>query len=114
MTEARAFWIVGPGKGEIRCETCKVVDGRAKPGHDEEGKVLVRTLVSGVSRGTEALVFAGRVPPSQYQAMRAPLMEGAFPFPVKYGYSAVGRANDGQRVFVLHPHQDVFLAPVAM
>ena len=74
----------------------------------------MRTLASGISRGTEALVFAGRVPPSQHQAMRAPLMAGEFPFPVKYGYSAVGRTNDGARVFVLHPHQDVFLAPAAM
>jgi threonine dehydrogenase-like Zn-dependent dehydrogenase len=71
-------------------------------------------LASGVSRGTEALVFAGRVPPSQYQAMRLPLMSGAFPFPVKYGYSAVGCTDEGARVFVLHPHQDVFLAPVPM
>ena len=46
--------------------------------------------------------------------MRAPLMGGDFPFPVKYGYSAVGRTADGRRVFVLHPHQDVFLAPAAM
>jgi len=76
--------------------------------------VLVRALVSSVSRGTEALVFAGRVPVSQHQAMRAPLMGGEFPFPVKYGYSAVGRTSDGTRVFVLHPHQDVFLAPAAM
>jgi threonine dehydrogenase-like Zn-dependent dehydrogenase len=76
--------------------------------------VLVRTLASGVSRGTEALVFAGRVPPSQYQTMRAPLMAGEFPFPVKYGYSAVGRTESGQRVFVLHPHQDCFMAPAAM
>ena len=78
------------------------------------GDVLVRTLASGVSRGTEALVFAGRVPPSQYQAMRAPLMGGEFPFPVKYGYCAVGRTEDGGRVFVLHPHQDAFVAPAAM
>jgi threonine dehydrogenase-like Zn-dependent dehydrogenase len=75
---------------------------------------LVRTLASGVSRGTEALVFNGRVPPSQYATMRAPLMGGDFPFPVKYGYSVVGRATDGKRVFVLHPHQDVFQAPAAM
>jgi threonine dehydrogenase-like Zn-dependent dehydrogenase len=74
----------------------------------------VQTLASGISRGTEALVFAGRVPPGQYQTMRAPLMGGAFPFPVKYGYSAVGTDEAGRRVFVLHPHQDVFLAPAAM
>lgn len=105
MTEARAFWTVAPGRGEIRGETLP----EAAP-----GQLLVRTLASGVSRGTESLVFAGRVPESQHQAMRAPLMGGQFPFPVKYGYSAVGRAADGRRVFALHPHQDVFLAPEQM
>ena len=105
MTQARAFWTIGPGRGEIRGETLPAVGSE---------QILVRTLASGVSRGTEALVFAGRVPVSQHQTMRAPLMGGEFPFPVKYGYSAVGRDNAGTRVFVLHPHQDVFLAPAAM
>ncbi len=105
MIRARAFWTIAPGEGEIRTED--LID--AAP-----GQTLIRTLASGVSRGTESLVFAGRVPPSQYEAMRAPLMGGALPFPVKYGYSAVGRAPDGRRVFVLHPHQDVFHAPDAM
>jgi threonine dehydrogenase-like Zn-dependent dehydrogenase len=99
---ARAFWFVAPGRGEIREE--------ALP----EGDFRVRALASGVSRGTEALVFAGRVPRSQYQTMRAPLMGGEFPFPVKYGYCAVGQTEDARRVFVLHPHQDVFVAPAAM
>ena len=105
MTEARAFWTIAPGHGEIRGETLPA---------DAAGQVLVHTQVSGVSRGTEALVFAGRVPESQHQAMRAPLMGGELPFPVKYGYSAVGRTPDGRSVFVLHPHQDIFLAPAAM
>jgi threonine dehydrogenase-like Zn-dependent dehydrogenase len=105
MTAARAFWTIAPACGELRAEMLPT----ARP--DE---MLVRALASGVSRGTEALVFAGRVPPSQYEAMRAPLMAGQFPFPVKYGYSAVGRDGDGRRVFVLHPHQDVFLAPAVM
>lgn len=130
MTFARAFWTTAPGRGELRDEHL------APPA---PGTCQVRTLASGVSRGTEALVFAGRVPKSQYQAMRAPLMSGEFPFPVKYGYSAVGLIEDappqdrptqhdppqqeatehgppghGQRVFVLHPHQDHFIAPAAM
>jgi NADPH:quinone reductase-like Zn-dependent oxidoreductase len=105
MNDARAFWTIAPGKGEIRGEALPA------PG---AGQLLVRALASGVSRGTESLVFAGHVPPSQYQAMRAPMMAGTFPFPVKYGYSAVGRTADGRRVFLLHPHQDVFLAPEAM
>jgi NADPH:quinone reductase-like Zn-dependent oxidoreductase len=103
---ARAFWTVAPGRGELRRETL--------PRQDDGDWAQVHTLASGVSRGTEALVFNGRVPPSQHEAMRAPLMAGTFPFPVKYGYSAVGRTRDGRRVFVLHPHQDVFLAPPAM
>lgn len=102
MTEARAFWTTGPGRGEIRAE-------RIAP--PRPGELLIRALASGVSRGTEALVFEGHVPRSQYEAMRAPLMGGAFPFPVKYGYSMVGATPEGQRVFVLHPHQDLFVAP---
>ena len=105
MTVARAFWTVAPGRGELRSEVL------AEPGADE---VRLTMLASGISRGTEATVFAGRVPPSQFATMRAPLMGGDFPFPVKYGYSAVGRTAAGQRVFVLHPHQDICNAPAAM
>ncbi len=77
-------------------------------------------LASGVSRGTERLVFTGRVPENQREAMRCPLQGGNFPFPVKYGYCAVGVVEEGphalvgRRVFVLHPHQDRFPAPAAM
>jgi threonine dehydrogenase-like Zn-dependent dehydrogenase len=102
---SRAFWIVAPGRGEIREETC-APSGASRP--------LLTTLASGVSRGTESLVFHGRVPPSQYDAMRAPLMSGAFPFPVKYGYSAVAADAEGARFFALHPHQDRFAVPISM
>jgi len=105
MLQARGFWTVGPGCGEIRGERLREAGA---------GEVLVRALASGVSRGTEALVFAGRVPVSQFEAMRAPLMGGTFPFPVKYGYSVVGVCPDDRQVFVLHPHQDRFIAPAAM
>jgi threonine dehydrogenase-like Zn-dependent dehydrogenase len=101
MTAARAFWTVEAGRGELRSEELPPPDADS---------VLLRALASGVSRGTEALVFAGGVPASQYQAMRAPMMGGAFPFPVKYGYSAVARTPEGRRVFLLHPHQDRIVA----
>jgi Zn-dependent alcohol dehydrogenase len=97
VTTARAFWIVAAGRGALRAEPLPPAD---------PGSLVLRTLASGVSRGTEALVFAGNVPESQYLTMRAPMMGGAFPFPVKYGYSVVAETPDGQRVFVLHPHQD--------
>jgi threonine dehydrogenase-like Zn-dependent dehydrogenase len=105
MTQARAFWTIAPGRGEFRSEN--LAEGAP-------GMVPIRALASGVSRGSEALVFAGRVPSGLFETMRAPLMGGTFPFPVKYGYSIVGERNDGSRVFVLHPHQDRFLAPEAM
>src|SRR5688572_18078711 len=74
-----------------------------------EGDILVRTQWSGISRGTERLVFEGRVPAAETQRMRAPMQEGCFPFPVKYGYSAVGIVEEGppdirgRSVFALHP-----------
>jgi threonine dehydrogenase-like Zn-dependent dehydrogenase len=82
--------------------------------------MLVRTLFSGISRGTETLVFTGKVPSSEYDRMRGPHMAGDFPFPVKYGYAAVGRVEEGpapllgQPVFCLHPHQDRFLVDEGM
>ncbi|WP_069772867.1 MULTISPECIES: zinc-binding alcohol dehydrogenase [unclassified Streptomyces] len=105
---ARAFWVVSPGEGEIR----EVVV--ADPA---EGEVLVRSLWSGVSRGTETLVFRGGVPESQHAAMRAPYQEGDFPAPVKYGYLNVGVVERGpaellgRTVFCLYPHQTRYVVP---
>jgi threonine dehydrogenase-like Zn-dependent dehydrogenase len=79
--------------------------------------VRVRALYGAVSRGTERLVLAGRVPESEYARMRAPHMGGDFPFPVKYGYATVGRVEEGptqlvgKTVFSLHPHQTTFTLP---
>jgi len=102
---ARALWCVGPGQAEIR-------DGALGEG------VLVDTLYSGISRGTERLVFRGEVPVSEFQRMRGPSQEGDFPFPVKYGYCAVGTVVEGelagQTVFALHPHQTSFRVPQQM
>jgi NADPH:quinone reductase-like Zn-dependent oxidoreductase len=73
-------------------------------------------LFGAISRGTERLVFRGRVPESEFERMRPPFMGGSFPFPVKYGYATVGRLQDGpaqdQLVFALHPHQTLFTIPV--
>jgi threonine dehydrogenase-like Zn-dependent dehydrogenase len=107
---AHAFWIREPGAGELRGEALRT------PGPDE---VLVRTRYSGVSRGTEALVFRGGVPVSQHAAMRAPFQDGEFPGPVKYGYLNVGRVERGpaelvdRTVFCLYPHQDRYVVPAA-
>jgi threonine dehydrogenase-like Zn-dependent dehydrogenase len=108
VRDARAFWLNAPGAGEIRSETLPA------PGPDD---VLVRTLYSGISRGTEMLVFRGGVPTSQYAAMRAPFQEGDLPGPVKYGYLNVGVVErgptqlQGRTVFCLYPHQTAYVVP---
>jgi threonine dehydrogenase-like Zn-dependent dehydrogenase len=107
---ARALWYAGKGAVELRTAPLP------PPG---PGEARVRTLFSGISRGTERLIFNGAVGQSEWERMRGPRQEGAFPFPVKYGYCATGVVEEGPRelvgkaVFCLHPHQDVFNAPVA-
>ncbi len=106
--QARAFWVTAPGRGEIRGE------GLSAP---TEQEVVVQALFSGISRGTESIVFGGHVPQSEWARMRAPFQEGAFPSPVKYGYASVGRVTGGpdelkgRIVFVLYPHQTQFVVP---
>ncbi|MEJ2862365.1 zinc-dependent alcohol dehydrogenase [Actinomycetospora flava] len=103
---ARAFRVEAPGRGGIAAIPLR------EPGPDD---VVVRTLHSAVSRGTETLVFRGDVPASQYGLMRAPFQTGDFPGPVVYGYLAVGVVESGpgagRTVFSLQPHQDLFVAP---
>ena len=108
--DALAFWLREPGLGEIRAETLCV------PGPAD---VRVRTLYSGVSRASEALVFRGGVPPGQHDVMRAPFQDGDFPAPVKYGYLNVGVVEHGppglagRTVFCLYPHQTAYVVPAA-
>lgn len=107
---ARALWYVGKGVAELRSSPLP-------PAGPNEARV--RTLFSGISRGTERLVFNGAVGRSEWERMRGPRQEGAFPFPVKYGYCATGIVEEGaadllgKTVFCLHPHQDAFNADVS-
>lgn len=104
-SSGQALWYVAPGRAEIRAEPV------APPA---DGEVRLRAVASALSRGTERLIFSGRVPESEYERMRAPFMSGAFPFPVKYGYAMVGRVEQGpaelkgRLCFALYPHQTVF------
>ncbi|WP_244287957.1 zinc-binding alcohol dehydrogenase [Labrenzia sp. 011] len=105
---SQALWYTGPAQCAIDAAPCE---------RPQAGEVLVRTLFSGISRGTEGLVLRGEVPESEWQRMRAPFQAGDFPFPVKYGYANVGRVLEGDPalvdriVFSLYPHQDVFVLP---
>jgi NADPH:quinone reductase-like Zn-dependent oxidoreductase len=106
---AEALWMVAPGLAEIRPASAPFPD----PGH-----LRIRALASGISRGTESLVFEGKIPESEWQRMRCPFQEGEFPFPVKYGYALAGVVEAGpaerigERVFCLHPHQTRLTVPL--
>lgn len=108
VRQTHAYWTVEPGRGEIRAA------GLAAPG---PGEVMVRALYSGISRGSESLVFRGEVPESERERMRAPFQAGDFPGPVKYGYASVGvvvegaAALRGETVFCLFPHQGHYVVP---
>lgn len=105
-TQATAYWTTGPEHGELRDEALPA------PG---PGEALVRTLYSGISKGTEIVVHTGSVPPRVAEEMRAPHQEGTFPSPVKFGYLSVGIVEAGpadwvgQKVFCLNPHQDRYV-----
>lgn len=108
MTLARALWITGPQE----------VAFRDTPYEPAAGEVEIRTLYTGISRGTERLVYSGQVPVSEHSSMRAPFQEGEFTFPLKYGYAAVGEVlhgpQRGMTVFSLFPHQTSFAVPASM
>ncbi len=107
--QAQALWYVSAGVAALRTEALPAPQTK---------QIRVRTLFSALSRGTESLVFAGKVPEAEFTRMRAPFMGGDFPFPVKYGYASVGVVQSGpsellnRRVFSLSPHQDYFNLPV--
>lgn len=106
---ARAYWTLRPGVGTIDDVPLR------RPG---PGEALVRTLHTGISRGSESLVHRGAVPPEIAAAMRAPFQVGELPGPVVYGYLSVGVVEQGpldwvgRRVFALAPHQDWYVVPV--
>lgn len=109
LSTALACWLAEPGRAELRAEPLPPLT---------EGQVLVRSLHSAISRGTETLVFRGEVPASEWERMRAPFQAGGFPAPVKYGYCSVGVVEQGpdslrgRPVFCLFPHQTHYVVPV--
>jgi hypothetical protein len=108
MKVARALWITGAQEASSRDTPYEVVPGDLE----------IETLFTAISRGTERLVYRGQVPLSEHASMSAPFQEGAFSFPVKYGYAAVGEIQNGARrgdvVFSLFPHQTRFAVPPHM
>jgi 2-desacetyl-2-hydroxyethyl bacteriochlorophyllide A dehydrogenase len=102
---ARALFHTGPRRVEIR---------ELPTPRPAAGEVLVRTLSSGISGGTERLVYRGEIPADLALDDTIDALGGTFSYPFAYGYACVGQvAESGQRVFAFHPHQDVFAAQLS-
>jgi len=108
MLVSRALWYTAKNEAQIVNEEL---------GDLPQDFSLVKTLFSGISRGTESIISSGRVHMNDHDRMRAPFMEGHFPFPVKYGYASVGQVLEGdasligKTVFSLSPHQSYAQLP---
>jgi 2-desacetyl-2-hydroxyethyl bacteriochlorophyllide A dehydrogenase len=100
---ARALFHTAPRQVEIR---------ELPTPRPAAGEVLVRTLCSGISGGTERLVYRGEVPADLALDDTIGALDGTFSYPFAYGYACVGEvAESGQLVFAFQPHQDMFAAP---
>jgi 2-desacetyl-2-hydroxyethyl bacteriochlorophyllide A dehydrogenase len=110
----RAVLFTAPGSVEV------VEEPLERPGPDQ---VLVTTLLSAVSAGSELLIYRGHAPPNLACDAALPALPGWLRFPLKYGYSAVGRVTElgsrvptawlGRGVFSFQPHQSHFLATLS-
>ncbi|MBH04315.1 MAG: dehydrogenase [Xanthomonadales bacterium] len=109
LFSARALWLVPPHHAMIR----EMPLGARPADH-----LRVRTLYSAISKGTETLVYSGRVPESEYARMAAPFQAGQLPEPVRHGYANVGVVEEGpgdwpgRHVFCLFGHQSRFDIPL--
>jgi 2-desacetyl-2-hydroxyethyl bacteriochlorophyllide A dehydrogenase len=106
------LWWTALRTGELRAEPLP------PPGPED---VVVQAIASGISAGTELLVYRGQVPPEL--PLDLPTLAGSFRYPIKYGYASVGRVAaagaavrdraPGDLVFALHPHQSTYVLPAA-
>lgn len=109
----RAVWFTKARQIEIR---------EAPARHPKTGEIVVRALASGISQGTEMMVLRGDV--DENLELDLPTLEGRYGFPIKFGYASVGRVlatgqgvselNEGDVVFVHHPHQTEYVVPADM
>ncbi len=111
MKNSQQLWFAAPCSLEFRDQEL------AEPEADE---ILVRTLLSGISSGTEMLAYRGQLPHNQTLDPTIQALENqATSYPLQYGYACVGlveAAGDrvdkkiiGRHVFALQPHATHFL-----
>jgi 2-desacetyl-2-hydroxyethyl bacteriochlorophyllide A dehydrogenase len=106
-----SIYFIGPRQVKVRHETCP---------HPGSGQVLVQTLLSAISPGTEMLFYRGQFPTGIAVDEGIGALAGTFQYPLRYGYAAVGRVSvlgesvdpswQDRLVFAFQPHTSHFLA----
>jgi 2-desacetyl-2-hydroxyethyl bacteriochlorophyllide A dehydrogenase len=89
----------------------------------DSGQVQVRALISLISSGTELLIYKGQAPQNLQADTSIASLSGSLAFPLKYGYSMVGKVTqigagvhknwNNRKVFAFNPHENVFNADVS-
>jgi threonine dehydrogenase-like Zn-dependent dehydrogenase len=111
VTEPTAENVASPARALFHTAPRRVDIREVPAPRPAAGEVLVRTLYSGISGGTERLVYRGEVPADLALDDTIDALGGTFAYPFAYGYACVGTVPEsGQAVFAFHPHQDVFAA----
>jgi len=88
------------------------------------GEVRIQTLFSGISHGSEMMVYRGEIPADLSLDATLPSLQGNFSFPIKYGYASTGRIIDvgegvngleaGDLVFAFNPHETCYTVPATV
>ncbi|HWN99800.1 MAG TPA: zinc-binding dehydrogenase [Blastocatellia bacterium] len=112
---AVSVWFTSPRTVELRAAS-------ARP--PSSGEVRIEALYSGISHGSEMMVYRGEVPPGLALDATLPTLQGSCTFPVKYGYASVGRVVDigsdvsglseGDLVFAFNPHETCYTVPATV
>ncbi|MGZ9221436.1 MAG: zinc-dependent alcohol dehydrogenase [Anaerolineales bacterium] len=107
----KTLYFTAPRQVELREETLPA------PGADD---VLVETICSAISAGTEMLIYQGRFPRDLETDSVISTLRGGFKYPLAYGYACVGKVVDvgkqvdsewlGRSVFAFQPHTSYFVS----
>jgi 2-desacetyl-2-hydroxyethyl bacteriochlorophyllide A dehydrogenase len=112
--QAQQLWFTKPFAVEVREQLLPM---------PAAGELLVKTLCSAISAGTEMLVYRGQIPGAMTLDAGLDSLQGAADYPLQYGYASVGLVQQigegvdpdwaGKRVFSFQPHASHFLATPA-
>jgi 2-desacetyl-2-hydroxyethyl bacteriochlorophyllide A dehydrogenase len=109
--ECKKVYFTAPGQVEVRRSSLPPLT---------QGQVLVETICSAISSGTEMLLYRGQFPKDLSDTHDT--LSSSLGYPMPYGYACVGRVTKiskdmrhrwlGRLVFAFHPHASRFITSI--